>query len=86
MHGAAEHGVQPVLGNAKKLIEAHRLGDDDGDSYTKCCALIRANLGKDPTTGSAEDFAADYNQALWLENWRLRRTAEMIARILGAKT
>lgn len=52
--------------------------DSAEDGYLKACALIRANLHVDPSAGSAEDFAANYAAAVWLENWRLKRQAEMI--------
>ncbi len=68
----------------KKLVEAHLLPDDDGlAGFEKGCALIRSNLGIDPTVGGYEDWAAHYAQALWLENWRLKKHAEMLAALFG---
>lgn len=51
--------------------------------FEKGCALIRSNLGIDPTVGGYEDWAAHYAQALWLENWRLKKHAEMLAALFG---
>jgi len=56
---------------------------DDEGGFEKGCALIRSNLGTDPTEGSEEDFASAYAQAIWLENWRMKRKAEMIAAMFG---
>ena len=50
----------------------------------KGCALIRANLGVDPLIGSDEDWAANYAQALWLEQWRLRNQSEMLVRLFSS--
>ena len=71
----------------KKLVEAHQLSDSDNeDGFEKGCALIRANLGIDPTAGDYEDWATNYAQALWLEKWRLRNQSEMLARVFGPQT
>ncbi len=68
----------------KKLVGAHLLPDDDKTGgFEKGCALIRANLGIDPERCGYEEWAASYAQALWLERWRLRNTAEMIAALFG---
>ena len=68
----------------KKLVEAHQLSDSDNeDGFEKGCALIRANLGIDPTIGDYEDWAASYAQALWLEKWRLKNLNEMLAKMLN---
>ena len=70
----------------KKLVEAHLLSEsDEKHGFEKGCALIRANLGIDPTVGDYEDWATNYAQALWLEKWRLKNTAEMIAELFGGK-
>ena len=48
----------------KKLIEAQLLSDNDNeDGFEKGCALIRENLGIDPTIGDYEDLAENYAQA-----------------------
>ena len=72
-------------GQPKKLVEAHTLADDDSeDTFAKGCALIRANLHKDPdAVETAEEWAALYSQALWLERWRNRNHAEMISSLFG---
>lgn len=49
----------------KKLVEAQLLSNSDNeDGFEKGCALIRANLGIDPTIGDYEDWVANYVQAL----------------------
>jgi hypothetical protein len=47
--------------------------------------LIRANFGVD--TGSLGDleFAKLYNEALWIESYRLRNLADLLAAMFGAK-
>ena len=50
----------------------------------KACTLIRANLHIDPTTGSDEDFAANYAAALWLEEWRAKKTAIALSEAIAA--
>jgi len=40
-------------------------------------------LGIDPVGGNEEDWAARYAQALWLERWRNRNLAELIASVFG---
>ena len=70
----------------KKLVEAQLLSDDDNeDGIEKGCALIRANLGIDPMIGDYEDWARNYAQALWLERWRLKNTADMLAKMIGGE-
>ena len=70
----------------KKLVEAHLLSDSDSEGgFEKGCALIRSNLGIDPERCSYDDWAAYYAQALWMERWRLRNQAEMIAAMFGEK-
>jgi len=69
----------------KKLVEAQLLSDsDDEDGFEKGCALIRSNLGIDPTAGTYEDWAASYAQALWLEKWRLKNLVEIYAAMFGS--
>lgn len=70
----------------KKLVEAHQLSDSDNkDSFEKGCALMRANLGIDPTAGNYESWAANYAQALWLEKWRLKNRNEMLAKMFSSE-
>ena len=53
---------------------------------TKGCALIRANLHADALQADTYgEWAELYAQALWLERWRLRNQAEMIAALFGEK-
>ena len=81
-----EKASQPQCKGPKKLVEAHQLSDRDSeDGFEKGCALIRANLGIDPTKGDYEDWADNYAQALWIEKWRLKNQAEMIARMFGGE-
>ena len=68
----------------KKLVEAHLLSDDDDkDGFQKGCALIRSNLGIEPTGGSYDEWVAHYAAALWLEKFRNRNLAEMLTGLLG---
>lgn len=60
--------------------------DSPEDGFLKACALIRSNLHVDPTVRSAEDFATNYAAAMWLENWRLKRLAEMIKALFEKST
>ena len=48
-------------------------------------ALIRANLGLDPATLTTEEYAMAYSQAIWLEEFRLRNQAELLAAMFGGK-
>lgn len=48
-------------------------------------ALIRANLGMDPKEMDTESFAEAYCQAVWLEQFRLRNHAELLAAMFGGK-
>ena len=53
---------------------------------TKGCALIRANLHADAMQAATyEEWAELYAQALWLERWRLRNQAEMLAALFGER-
>lgn len=58
--------------------------DDTEDSFAKGCALIRANLNVDvEKIETEEQWAEMYAQAIWLERWRNRNRAEMIATMFG---
>lgn len=58
--------------------------DDREDTFAKGCALIRANLHVDADAiDSGEEWAALYAQAIWLEGWRNKNKAELIARLFG---
>lgn len=57
---------------------------DDEDGFAKGCALIRANLNVNADNiETEEDWAALYAQAIWLESWRNKNKAELIARLFG---
>lgn len=57
---------------------------DDEDGFAKGCALIRANLHVDvEMIETEEEWAQLYCQAIWLERWRNRNRAEMIAGLFG---
>ena len=65
--------------------EAQLLSDADTENgFEKGCALIRANLGIDPTCGDYEDWETNYAQALWLEKWRMKNQAEMLVKMFGS--
>lgn len=60
--------------------------EDDEDTFAKGCALIRANLNVNADNiETEEDWAALYAQAIWLESWRNKNKAELIARLFGEK-
>lgn len=78
--------AENVVSCSSTHIRLKLLSDDDtADGFEKGCALIRANLGVDPTKGNYDDWAANYAQALWLEKWRMRNKTEMMAALFGGK-
>jgi hypothetical protein len=46
-------------------------------------ALIRGNLGVDPEGLNGEQWAQRFAEALWLEQWRLKNQAELLAAMFG---
>ena len=48
-------------------------------------ALIRSNLGADPEIMNNLKFAEAYSQAIWIEEFRMRNQAEMLAAMFGGK-
>jgi 2-hydroxychromene-2-carboxylate isomerase len=48
-------------------------------------ALIRANLGVDPAGLEDEKWAQLFAEALWVEQWRLKNQAELLAALFGRK-
>ena len=57
---------------------------DDEDGFAKGCALIRANLHVDiDKIETEEEWAQLYSEAIWLERWRNRNRAELIASLFG---
>lgn len=55
--------------------------DDEKDEIPKGDALIRANLHLNPNKLTPEEWALSYNQAVWLESFRLRNTAKMLVQL-----
>lgn len=53
--------------------------DNDPGEIAKGCALIRANFGVEPEGLCDEEWAMLFQQAVWLEGFRL----ENMARVLG---
>lgn len=51
----------------------------------KMSALIRSNLGLDPSELTTKEYAEAYCQAIWLEEFRLRNLAELVAAMFGGK-
>ncbi|MEG1574390.1 MAG: hypothetical protein RRY55_01285 [Bacteroidales bacterium] len=47
--------------------------------------MIRANLNLDPQRLNEMEYAEAYAEAIWLESFRLRNQAEMLATIFGGK-
>ena len=60
-------------------------GEEDADGLFKACALIRSNLHIDPPLGSDEEFAHAYAEALWLEEIRFKKHAELLTALFGKK-
>lgn len=54
---------------------------DDLGEIAKGCALIRANFHIDPTLLSDDQWAMLFQQAVWLENFRLTNTAKILAQL-----
>lgn len=53
-------------------------------NYLKAEALIRANFGCHSAKDlSVREFNSLYEQALWLETWRLQNQAELWMKLLG---
>lgn len=48
-------------------------------------ALIRSNLGIEPGTLTTMEYADAYAQAIWIEEFRLQNTAELLAAMFGGK-
>jgi hypothetical protein len=58
--------------------------DNDEDELLKGDALIRANFHIDPTTLDEQTWPRLCSEAIWIETWRLKCQAEMLARLFGA--
>lgn len=48
-------------------------------------ALIRSNLGINIEGMNETEYAEAAAQAIWLEGWRLKQQAELLATLFGAK-
>lgn len=57
--------------------------EDDPAEVAKGCALIRANFGIDPAALSDENWAMLFQQAVWLENFRLENMARILAQLFS---
>lgn len=57
--------------------------ENDPGEIAKGCALIRANFGIDPEMLSDERWAMLFQQAVWLENFRLENTAKILAKLFS---
>ena len=88
--GTDERSANRHWGTAKKLVEAFIVdgSSDTGhpeDELLKMSALIRANMGLNPAELNEMEFAEAYAQAVWLESFRLKNTAELLVAVLGGK-
>ena len=54
------------------------------DELLKGEALILANFGLSTQGMSPDTYARLLSQAMWIESWRLRNQAQMIAQLFGA--
>lgn len=54
------------------------------DELLKGEALILANFGLSTQGMSPDTYARLLAQAMWIESWRLRNQAQMIAQLFGA--
>ena len=57
--------------------------EDDPGEIAKGCALIRANFHTDPETLDDEKWALLFQQAVWIENYRLENTARILAKLFS---
>ena len=55
------------------------------DSFRKGCALIRGNFPVDPKKLSNKEWAELFNEATWLEDWRLEKLAKKMTKLFGGK-
>jgi hypothetical protein len=59
--------------------------EDAADEMMKMNALIIANLGINPKEMDAMEYAEAYSEAMWLESFRLKNQAELLAAMFGGK-
>ncbi len=57
--------------------------DNDPGEIAKGCALIRANFHNDPNTLTDEEWAMLFQQAVWIENFRLEGLAKVLGRLFA---
>lgn len=75
----------------KKLVEAYSLpgdesagpGDPDPGEIAKGCALIRASFNVDPASLTNEEWAMLFQQAVWLEGFRLANMAKVLGKLFA---
>lgn len=58
-------------------------GTDDLGEIAKGCALIRANFRIDPATLSDEEWAMLFQQAVWVESFRLGNIAKILSKLFA---
>lgn len=57
--------------------------ENDPGEIAKGCALIRANFHTDPEEFDDEKWAMLFQQAVWIENYRLENTARILAKLFS---
>ncbi len=57
--------------------------EDDPGEIAKGCALIRANFNTDPETLDDNQWAMLFQQAIWIENFRLENMAKILAKLFS---
>lgn len=57
--------------------------EDDPGEIAKGCALIRANFHTDPETLDDHQWAMLFQQAIWIENFRLENMAKILAKLFS---
>lgn len=55
--------------------------EDDPGEIAKGCALIRANFRIDPDTLGEEEWAMLFQEAVWVENFRLENMAKILVKL-----
>lgn len=57
--------------------------ENDPGEIAKGCALIRANFHMEPETLDDEKWALLFQQAVWIENFRLENMARILAKLFS---
>jgi hypothetical protein len=65
------------------LIETD--SSESEDELLKGDALIRANFGVEPAELDDKTWARLTAEAIWIEQWRLKNHAELLAALFGGK-